>query len=465
MLIVFMVLEKLGESLKNTLAKITKAMFVDEKLVNELVKEIQKALLQSDVNVKLVFELSQRIKDRALKEETPGTISKKEWLIKIVYEELARFLGEEEYHLELGKKKPVTIMLVGLFGNGKTTTAGKLAKYFQKRGYKVALMSTDTWRPAAFMQLEQLGKQINTPVFGDPKQKDPTKIYKQFEKELSKYDVAIIDTAGRDALSDELIEELNKLNKAVQPDQTLLVMAADVGQAAQKQAEVFHQTCRVTGVIITKLEGTAKGGGALAACSVTGAKVAFIGIGEKIDDLEKFRPKNFVGRLLGMGDLQSLIEKIRSVTDEDKQEKIKKQLEDGKLSLEDVIEQVKSMNSLGGFEKIKSMIPGLGKAKIPENVLESQQEKVAKWEHIIKSMTPEEKENPGLLKKQTSRISRVAKGAGVSASEIRSLIKQYDMLNEMIKSQGSMNMESGMPNQKQMMKLAKKFGKFKKMRL
>ncbi len=430
-----MVLENLSTSLKNTLAKITNALFVDEKLVNELVKEIQKALLQSDVNVKLVFDLSRRIKERALKEEAPGTISKKEWLIKIVYEELARFLGEEEYQLELGgkhdKKKPVKIMMVGLFGNGKTTTTGKLAKYFQKRGHKVAVMSTDTWRPAAFTQLEQLGRQVNVPVFGDPKQKDPVKIYKQFEKELGKYDVVLVDTAGRDALSDELIEELNKLNKAIQPDQVFLVMAADVGQAAQKQAEVFHQTCKVSGVIVTKLEGTAKGGGALAACSVTGAKVAFIGVGEKIDDLEKFRPKNFVGRLLGMGDLDALLEKAKEAISEDEAQDLGKKLLKGEFNLIDLYDQMEAMSKMGPLSKVMEMIPGMGQIKLPKEILQVQEGKLKKWKHCMNSMAKQELEDPECI--DGARVERIAKGAGCSHADVRDLLKQYKQGKKMMK--------------------------------
>ena len=211
------------------------------------------------------------------------------------------------------------------------------------------------------------------------------------------------------------------------------------------------------------MDSTAKGGGALTACAETKAPVYFITTGEKVNDIDEFDPKSFLSRLLGMGDLQSLIEKIKSITDEGKQEKMKKQIEEGKLTLDDVIEQVKSMSSLGGFEKIKSMIPGLGKAKLPDDLIENQQSKISKWEHIVKSMTFEEKNNPELLKKQTSRIARVAKGAGVSTSDIRSLLKQYDMLNEMLKSGSSMNMEKGL-SQKQLMKMAKKLGKFKKMK-
>ena len=272
----------------------------------------------------------------------------------------------------------------------------------------------------------------------------------------------LIDTAGRHNLDKELTKEIKLLDKKIKPTESLLIMPSDIGQAAKKQAQEFKEAVDISGVIITRMDATAKGGGALTACAETNASVYFITTGEKINDIEEFNPKAFLSRLLGMGDLQALLEKIRSVTDEDKQKAVQKKIEDGRLSLEDVVEQVKSMGSLGGFEKIKSMIPGFGSAKIPDELLENQQEKIAKWEHIIKSMTPKERENPELLEKQTSRITRVAKGAGVNNSDIRALLKQYKLLNEMIKGGADMDMSQGM-SQKQLMRLAKKFGK-KKMR-
>ncbi|MEM3690394.1 MAG: signal recognition particle receptor subunit alpha, partial [Candidatus Micrarchaeia archaeon] len=244
-------LEKLGDSLRGVLKRISQSLFVDEKLINELVKEIQKALLQSDVDVKLVFELSSRIRERALKEETPG-LSKKEHLIKIVYEELVRFLGEKGAKIEVNKKN-FKIMLVGLYASGKTTQAAKLARFFQKRGFKVCLLQTDIYRPAGFEQLTQLGRSIGVPVYGDPKLGDALKIYEKFEDEIKKYDIAIIDTAGRDALSDELIREIRALYERILPDENLLVISADIGQSARFQAESFHANCKITGVIITKM--------------------------------------------------------------------------------------------------------------------------------------------------------------------------------------------------------------------
>ena len=424
-----MVLEKLGDSLKSTLSKITGAMFVDEKLISELVKDIQRALLQSDTNVQLVFSLSNKIKDRA-KDSPPPAVTKREQIIKIVYEELTNFLGKESHEIQI-TKKPTQIMLVGLFGSGKTTTAGKLAKYYKKRGLKIAVMQTDTWRPAAYDQLEQLAKQVGVDFFGNKSEKNPSKIYSSFKPRLAEYDVVIVDTAGRDALSDELIAELNNLNKLVQPDQRLLVISGDIGQAAQSQAQAFHDTCNVTGVIVTKLEGTAKGGGALSACSVTQSPIIFIGVGEKIDDLEPFRPQRFVGRLLGMGDLESLLEKAREVVSEDDAKEMSEKFLKGDFNLIDLYEQMKTMKKMGSFGSLMEMIPGMGKLKLPKDVLQVQEGKIEKWRYAMDSMTKDELEDPELL--SAERIDRIAKGSGLSASEIRELLKQYRQSQKMMK--------------------------------
>jgi signal recognition particle subunit SRP54 len=457
-------LEKLGEVLRKATDRIANAIFLDKNLVDNIVRDLQRALLEADVNVLIVKNLTDSIRKAAFDERIKG-LDKKEHLIKILHDELLRMLGESR-KLSLNAKEQSRIMFLGLYGAGKTTTIAKLGNYFAKRGNKVALVGLDVHRPAAKEQLKQLADRNKLDCFVDFDEKNALKTWRKFRPKLESYRIILIDTAGRHSLDKELVDEISALNREINPAESILVMPADIGQAAKKQSEEFKNILHITGVIITRMDSTAKGGGALTACAETKAPVYFITTGEKTNDIEEFNPQSFLSRLLGMGDLQSLVEKVKSVSGEAAHEKMKKQLEEGKLSLEDVIEQVKAMGSMGGFEKIKSMIPGLGKARIPENLLESQEEKVSKWEHIIKSMTREERENPELLKKQTPRISRVAKGAGVSASEVRSLLKQYDMLNDMMKSQSSLagGMEAGMLSQKQMMKLAKKFGKFKKMK-
>jgi len=451
-----MVLESLGKAIKKATDKISNAIFLDKNLVDAIVRELQRALIEADVDILLVKELSETLKKVAFDEKIKG-IEKKEHLIKTLSDELLKILGEKK-ELKLKEKGQTKIMLVGLYAAGKTTTVAKLGNYFQKRGKKVALVGLDVWRPAAKEQLLQLGEQHNLKVFTDLDETDPTKIWKKNKKEIEKFEVVIFDTAGRHDLDKELVKEIEKLNKEIKPDETILVMPGDIGQAAKNQAEKFSSSLNVTGLIITRMDSTAKGGGALTACAQAKTGVYFITTGEKINDIESFNPESFLSRLLGMGDLQTLIEKVRLATDENQQKKIEEKLKEGKLSLEDVVEQIKSMNSLGGFDKLKSMIPGLGNAKIPDGVLESQQKKVEKWEHIIKSLTKEEKENPELIRKETSRISRIAKGAGVASSDVRSLLKQYDMLQSMVSDSAHFDMSNGM-SQKQMQQLMKKFGR------
>ncbi len=449
-----MVLEKLGSSLKNTLNKIAKAVFVDEKLINELIKDIQRALIQADVNVKLVFEFTKKIKERALKEDAPAGLTKREYLINIVYEELTEFLGGEGHKIEISQK-PFKIMLVGLFGSGKTTTSGKLAKFFIKRGHKVCLIGLDVHRPAAIDQIEQIGAQVNVPVFVKRDEKDVNAIYKHFEKELEQFDIVIMDTAGRDALSEDLIEEIESLNSLAKPEERLLVISADIGQTAQKQAEQFHESCHITGVIATKMDGTAKAGGALSACATTQAPIKFIGVGEKSDDLEEFKPKNFVGRLLGMGDLETLLEKAKEAISEEDAEDLGKRFLKGDFSLLDLYEQMAAMKKMGPLTKVAEMIPGFGQLKMPKEVLQTQEGKLEKWKIAMQSMTQEELEEPEMI--DSDRIDRVCRGSGLNAREVRELIKQYRQSKKMMKMmKGSTDMNKMMKKMKG--KMPKGFG-------
>ncbi len=448
-----MVLDKLGDSLKNTLSNIAKAVFVDEKLINELIKDIQRALLQADVNVKLVFNLTNKIKERALKEKTPPGLTKKEHLIKIVYEGLQEFLGGHGSKIEMKKGKQAKIMLVGLFGNGKTTTAGKLANYYKKRGLKVALVQTDTYRPAALEQLEQQAKKLQIDFFGDKKEKNAVKIYENAEKKLKDYDLVIVDTAGRDSLNKELISELNKLNKKVKADQNLLVISADIGQAAQNQAEKFHETCGVTGIIITRMDGTAKGGGSLSACAATKAPVNFIGVGEKINDLEEFNPEGFVSRLLGMGDVNLLLEKAKEAMNEKDAKDLGKKFLKGEFNLIDLYEQMESMKKMGPLNKIMDLIPGMGQMNIPKDMINVQEEKLKKWRFILDSCTKEELEDPDIL--NGSRVERIAAGSGTSVKEVRELLKQYKQSKKMMKM---IKPGKGKGMDKNMEKMMKKMG-------
>ncbi|MBS3081826.1 signal recognition particle receptor subunit alpha [Candidatus Pacearchaeota archaeon] len=371
---------------------------------------------------------------------------------------ISKIKNNEEYVYDLTVEDNHSFIAEGFIVHN-TTTISKLALYYSKRGSKVCAIGLDVHRPAASTQLKQLCDKINIACFIKPEEKDPTKIWKEYEKELSKYDLILIDTAGRDALEASLIKEIKSIAKIAKPTETLLVIPADIGQTARKQAITFKEAVSITGVIITRMDSTAKAGGALTSCYEAKVPVIFIGTGEKPADLEQFNPESFLSRMLGMGDLESLMEKIHTVTDEQKLKKTQKNIEEGKLTLRDVQSQLESMESLGSMDKIMSMIPGLGKAKekISSEKLEQQQQKLKGYKHAINSMTKEEIENPEIMEKETSRIQRVSKGSGVSTTDIRNLIKQYKMLKEMLKSGKSSS--SDMLDQKNLMKMAKKLAK------
>jgi len=449
-----MVLEKLGSTLRKTTDRIANAVFLDKNLVESIVRDLQRALIEADVNVALVKEISEKIKKAAYDERVKG-IEKKEHIIKLLHDSLVEILGERK-ELSLGKRN--VWMFVGLYGSGKTTTIGKIAQYYSKRGQKVCAVGLDVHRPAASEQLEQVGKSVGIKVFVDKNEKDPLRVWKKYQKEIKDYSLVLVDTAGRDALDKSLITEIKKVSKEVKADEVFLVLPADIGQTAKKQAAAFKESAGVTGVIITRMDSTAKGGGALTACAEAKVGVVFIGVGEKPSDLELFEPEGFLSRLLGMGDLKALMEKVHSVIDKKEIEKQQERLKEGKFTMDDFKLQLDSMGQLGSFDKLMGMIPGLGKVKekLGEEQLEQQQEKTKRWKHAIDSMTPEERENPEILEKQTSRIQRVAKGSGCSTSDVRMLLKQFKMLKEMIGMQKEL--EGGL-SQKAIMKLAKKFGK------
>jgi signal recognition particle subunit SRP54 len=429
-----MVLDNLSDKLRDSLKKITNIGLVDKKAVIELSSDIKKALVSADVNIKLAKDIAQKIRDRGTSEAPPKGLTTREHVINIVFEELTNFLGKDFKEIEI-KKKPTKILLCGLFGSGKTTTAGKLGRYYKKQGKKVAVVQTDTWRPAAYAQLKQLATAMKVDFFGNASAKKPQDIVKEFEKEFSKYDVVIVDTAGRDALNAELTEEIKAVNKAVNPDEAILVLSGDIGQGAQTQAESFHKNVGVTGVIVTKLDGTAKGGGALTACATTGAQVKFIGVGEKMDAIEEFKPKNFVSRLLGMGDLETLLKKAEAAVDKDKVEKLAKKVTTGKaLSLQDLYDQMEAMQKMGPLSQVMNMVPGMGGA-IPKDAMKGQEKKMQVWKYAMDSMTPEEKENPDVM--NASRIERIAKGSGRSERDVRELLKQYKQMKKMMKMVGS----------------------------
>jgi signal recognition particle subunit SRP54 len=425
-----MVLERLGSSLYEALKKVLRASVVDEELVKELVRDIQRSLLQADVNVKLVVDISKRIEERALKEKLPPGVSRREHVVKVVYEELTRFLGEKPASLKIKTGKRNILMLVGIQGSGKTTTAAKLARYFQKRGLKTALICTDTFRPGALAQLQQLAKQVNVPVYGDPETKNSTEIALDGLKKFDNYDLVLIDTAGRHKDEKSLIKEMRTMEKKIAPDEVVLVIDGTIGQQAATQARAFHEATPIGSIFVAKLDGSARGGGALSAVAAIGAPIKFLGTGEKIGDVEPFVPSRFVGRLLGMGDLQSLIEKVHEAEVEVPEKKLKAFLS-GRFTLTDMYEQFKSMKSLGPLRHLLKMIPGLT-YNIPEEKMEMAEDQLEKWRVIIESMTPEEREDPKIF--NSSRIHRVARGSGTSEKDVRELLKQYKMMKKMMKT-------------------------------
>jgi signal recognition particle subunit SRP54 len=421
-----MVLEGLGGALRDAIKKIASASHVDQKLVKEVVKDVQRALLQADVNVKLVLQMTKELEDRALTEKPPAGMSPREHVIRIVYEELVKILGK-------GKEipaKPQRILMVGLYGQGKTTTSGKLAKDLHKRGMKVGLVAADVHRPAAYDQLTQIGAMINVPVFGDPKEKSATKIAKRAMKEFDGYDVIIFDTSGRHSLEDDLIREIEDVAKTVDAEQKILVLDAQTGQQAGPQAKAFHDAVGLTGVVITKLDGTAKGGGALSAVAETGAPICYIGVGEHLEDLEKFDPDRFISRMLGMGDIKSLMESASEVMDEDKAEEAARKMLSGKFTLKDMYDQMEMLQGMGPLKKITSMLPGFAD-KIKYQDMEATQEKLQRFRVIMDSMTDEELEDPKLIK--SSRAIRIARGSGTTPKEVKELLKQYNMSKKAMK--------------------------------
>ena len=423
-----MVLDNLGDSLKRTLKKIANAVHVDAKLVKEVVRDIQRALLQADVNVKLVLELSKKIEKRALEEKPPAGMNNREHVIRIVYDELVKLLGASR---QLPVKKQI-IMMVGLYGQGKTTTCGKLATYFKKKGLRPALIAGDVHRPAAYEQLKQIAGQVESPFFGDKNQKDAVKVIKQgMDKFKRSADVIIVDTSGRHKLEDDLIDEMKEIFKATKPNEKLLVMDAAMGQQAGSQAKAFNDAIGVTGIVLTKLDGTAKGGGALSAASEVGAPIVFIGTGEHSGDFEKFDPSGFISRLLGMGDLKSLLEKAEESLKGKDAEKTARRIMSGKFTLHDMYDQMDMLSGMGPLGKITEMLPGGFSGKLKDVDVDETQNKLQRFRVIMDSMTEEEMSNPDLIR--ASRVRRIARGAGLENKDVKELLKYYNMTKRMMK--------------------------------
>lgn len=411
----------LGKGLRNVIRKITGATIVDEKTVKSIVKELQRVLISSDVNVKLVLEMSKRIEKKAFEKEPTKGLTLREHIMNIVYEELVNLLGTA-YEPPL---KPHRIMLLGLYGSGKTTAAAKLAYFYKNKGLSTALIACDVDRPAAYDQLKQLSEQVGCAFYGIQGEKDVRKIIR-YALQNAKEDVLILDSAGRNAFDDKLREELQLIDEEFKPDEKYLVLSADIGQVAGKQAEEFDNSVGITGVIVTKIDGSAKGGGTLSAVAAAKhARVAFLGHGEKIEDLEVYNPEKFVGRLLGFPDFETLMKKIKKIAEEEQLKE--KPIE--KLTLEDFRDQLRAARKMGPLDKVFGMF---GAPDLPKDLLQQGEEKLRKYEAIIDSMTPEERKNPEIVKKSRSRMERIARGAGVEVSDVRQLIREFERVTKML---------------------------------
>ena len=427
-----MVLEKLGSSLHNSIRKLIRMPVVDEAAIEEYLRDIQRALLQADVNVNIVMGFSESIRKGA-KKELPSGISRRDHIIRLTYEEIVQILGGEKSRgLELEAGRPNILMLIGIQGSGKTTTVAKLARNLVKKGLKVGVICTDTYRPGALAQLTQMTEPVGVRAFGDKKEPNAIEIAKRgvisFKEEG--VDVIILDTAGRHKDEEKLLFEMKEMAEHVKPDQIILVVDGTIGQQATIQAEKFHATTSIGGIIVTKLDSSARGGGALSAVAATGAPILYVGAGEKATDLESFDPSRFVSRLLGMGDITSLVTKVREAEAPVSKKRLKA-IMTGKLTLVDVYEQLESMQRMGPLGKIMSMIPGLG-YNIPKDQLEIIETKMRRWRYVIDSMTEKERENPKIL--NAKRIRRIARGSGTTEKDVKELIQQYTMMRKMMKT-------------------------------
>lgn len=422
--------ESLGDRLQNAVSKIKGYGKITEDNISEMMREIRLALLEADVNYQVVKEFTNNVKEKALGEEVKRSIKPGDMFVKILNDELTELLGGEEKPLNL-KGNLATLMLVGLQGSGKTTTIGKLANYLRKKhAKKPLLVACDVYRPAAIDQLKQLGKQLNIEVYEEGKN-NPVEIAKNaisYAKE-NKYDYVLIDTAGRLHVDEELMEELENIRKEVSPDEILLVIDAMMGQDAINVITGFNDKLPLTGVILTKLDGDTRGGVALSVRHLTNVPIKFIGVSEKLDGLDSFDPKRMAGRILGMGDIVSLVEKATEAIDEKEAEKAAKKMQSGKFDLEDFLNQMKQIKKLGPLENLIKLIPGASKMGL--NNINIDPKQMAHIEAIILSMTPAERRNPDIIK--ASRKTRIAKGCGLSVQEVNKLLTQFDQMKKMMK--------------------------------
>ncbi|MGC8479690.1 MAG: signal recognition particle receptor subunit alpha [Candidatus Micrarchaeia archaeon] len=410
----------LGEGLRKAIAKLQGSTIIDLKTIREFNKELQRALISADVELKLVSELTKKIENAAVKEKMPDGVSPKDYITNMVYEELVKLMGKS-YEAEI---KPKRILMLGMYGAGKTTTSGKLAKFYQDRGLSVGLICCDVARPAAYEQLETLAKQVNVSFFGIKNEKNVRKIISEGMKVLKDRKVVICDSSGRSALDEVLIKEIKEISDEFKPNEKFLVISADIGQVAGKQAYEFNNAIGLTGVIVTKMDGSGRGGGALSAVNAAKANITFIGVGEKMNSLEQYNSEKFVGRLLGVPDIESL---IKNVNEAIKEANVKpEEMNPEELNFNTFYTQLKTMSKMG---PMKNMLGMMGVSDLPKNVVEQGEEKLARYKVIIGSMTNEERNNDKLLKDH-GRITRIAKGSGTQEKDVRMLISEFNKMKK-----------------------------------
>jgi len=428
-----MAFESLSEKLQNTFKKLKGKGVLSEADINDAMREVKLALLEADVNFKVVKEFVADVKEKCLGQEVLQSLTPGQQVIKIVNEQLTDLMGGTGSKLTYSPSGFTVLLMVGLQGTGKTTSCGKLASYLKKNGKKPMLCACDIYRPAAIDQLEVVGKSVDVPVYTDRNNKKAEDIALAARNEAEKkgYNVLIVDTAGRLQIDEELMEELARVKKAVKPHEILLVVDALTGQDAVNAAEGFNNKLGIDGIIMTKMDGDSRGGAALSAKKVTGKPVKFIGMGEKFDALEPFHPERMASRILGMGDMLSLIEKAQENFDEEQAAKLEKKLRKNEFTLEDFLEQLGQVKKMGGIGKMLDMLPGMNNKSVSDSDIERSEQEFRQMEAIIYSMTPEERKNPQVL--NASRRKRIASGCGQPVSKINSLIKKYEDAKKLMK--------------------------------
>lgn len=433
-----MAFEGLAERLQSTIKKITGKGKVTEKDVKEMTREVRLALLEADVNFRVVKDLINRIKERAVGQEVMESLTPGQQVIKVVKDELTNLMGKEQSKIAVANRPPTVIMMVGLQGAGKTTTTGKLANHLRKDFNRSPLLvACDVYRPAAVDQLKTLGKQLDMPVFSKGTEANPVNIAEEAIAHAKEehHDYVIIDTAGRLHVDEELMDELAQIKETVQPDEIFLVVDAMTGQDAVNVAENFNDQLDITGVVLTKLDGDTRGGAALSIKAVTGKPIKFAGMGEKLDQLEPFHPDRMASRILGMGDVLTLIEKAQTQVDEKQAKELEEKMRTMSFTFDDFLEQMSQVKSMGPLDELIAMIPGANKIKGLKNA-QIDERQIAQVEAIIQSMTKEERQDPSIM--NSSRKKRIAKGSGTNVSQVNRLLKQFDEMKKMMKRMTNM---------------------------